>query len=235
MKKLKLIAACMVMMLVLSGCIVINMPGTAGVTGSTSGVITGPGTAGGELGYSDEAVDLDEPLEDIETDTYEVPRTMVPATDADQVDGVKVDFVIKDDQFGNQVDEVAEYSDDYIGKNLSMIGEVLYYDEPNADTQFAIVRWFETVHDEAEEADLIDPETGEVLVHDHDPVPTGFDCAYAGERPQEKAWVRVVGTLEEYQFTDEDGEVFPALKLNVQHMEAVPDGQGGSRTIEWLQ
>ncbi len=233
MKKLCLLVLVMAMALALSGCIVINVlrPEGASGSGSGTGVATAPAEGTYEVPDEDQDAELTEEDEEL---AYEVPRTIVPATDADQIAGVKVDFVIQDGAFGEQVDEVAEYSEDYLGKNLSMIGEVLHYDEPNGDTAFAIVRWYEGVHDEEAEGDLVDPETGLALEHSHDPIPTGFDCAYAGEIPQEKAWVRVVGTLEEYEFKDDEtGEAFPALKLNVVHVEPVPEGQGGDRMLSW--
>ncbi len=174
-----------------------------------------------ELGEDAEDDDFDEEYD------YDVPRSIVPATDADQIQGApQVDFKISDTQFVGQIDEMATYSDEYLGKTFSLIGYVLYNkDYPPAP--FAIVRdYIEPDHDHDGDGQP-DHETSE----DDEPYQMGIDCAYEGTLPAENSWVRAVGVLAEYHYTDEDGEGYDALKFEIKYIQAVPETEGGSRTV----
>ncbi|MDL2206689.1 hypothetical protein LJC33_07260 [Eubacteriales bacterium OttesenSCG-928-N13] len=155
----------------------------------------------------------------------ELERTLVPATEADQLEGVQVDYVISNTTFATHIEEMATYYDEFMGKNMLLIGYVLRYDEgeetPDADTNFAIARDYEMpAHEHAE---------GEVVDHE-DVFPVGIDCRYTGELLANGTWVRCVGVLEEYNATM-DGETFEALRLNIVHMEQIDESIGGSRTV----
>ena len=228
MKKLAMATALLLVCVALSGCITINLQYPEGsYSENTLPELVSVDT---ELMPSEDAEDFDETelsMEDLGfefgdlTWEYAGDRTLKPATEADQVAGVQVDFVIEDALFDSQVDEIAYYSDEYINKNFSLIGAVLRYDAPMEDTQFAVVR--EILLPEEEHDHEIDPETGEPYddEYDLDPYLTGFDCQYDGEVPPDGAWMRVVGTLREYDYTDPDtGDEVPMLMLKVLHMEA---------------
>lgn len=203
--------------LVLSGCVLIQ-PNTEEIYAAATAIPIKPTQDQGqplELEFDEEA----EP-------DFDIPRTLTPATEADQVEGVQVDYVIRDDLFATQLDEITYYADEYLGKSFSMVGYVLYYDEPNPDTQFAVIRDYIMPEHDHDEDELIDHDDGISY-------PVGFDCYYEGDLPAEDAWVRVVGTLADYNYVDpDDGEVFPALMLMVQFIETIPDTEGGSRTVE---
>lgn len=158
---------------------------------------------------------------DGEEDDFDIPRTLKPATAAQQRGVVKVDYVIDGKLFATQLDEISYYPEDFIGKNLQIEGYVLYPEGQDGTTQFAVVRDFQLpphVHEE-----------GEVVDHDHEEeiYPVGFDCAYTGTIPAENAWTRVIGTVVAYDYIDPDsGEVFPSMYLKLLSLEVLQEPSG---------
>lgn len=302
---------------------------------------------------------------------YGIPRTLALVADGTLVDGNPVDYIISDEMFSSQIDEIRCYSDDYVGKRFAVTGYVMLADDPSEDEHgFAVVRDYQEPHSDDEDSadegeymtaeefaaliesmggtlvdegdegvsvdvapvatlapteapapvataaavnatlapepavtiavsdalaqalptptetvaaavapqstdapfagievqsgenislgDLVsplpelgaqismdvDPEVGGEDVadladdedtgddHVHEIYPVGIDCYFEGEIPQADAWVRVVGTLEEYDYYDaEADETFPALHLILQSVTAIPETEGGSRLV----
>ena len=239
LKKTALVAVMLLLCVAMTGCVTINVQYPASPAGQTVPEIIDAQASlfpnGGEASVSQGNEIIMTPTGEEDSDfafdfgdlewAWEGERTLQPATAADQIGGVQVDFAVDDANFEAQIDELAYYSDEYLGKNISLLGYVLHYEAPQPDTQFAIVREIMLPEEEmGEHLDEIDPETGELLEdYSHDPYLTGFDCHFVGEVPADGAWMRVVGTLSEYVYTDpESGEQVPMLMLDLLHMEPAP-------------
>lgn len=160
-----------------------------------------------------------EDFEDYED--IDIPRTLKPATAAQQRGVVKVDYVIEDKLFATQLDEIGYFPEDFVGKNLEMEGYVLYYDEGGEYlTQFAVVRDLQMPPHEHEEGEEIDHDDEEAYA-------VGFDCKYNGTIPVENSWARVIGTVVEYDYIDpESGEIFPSMYLKLLSLETLPEPSG---------
>lgn len=204
-----------------------------GVSACALADTTGNGELNGEdwdddIDWSDDEVDAQIPddYDEDYDDEIDMPRTIQAATAADVMGDVKADYVISNTSFATQMDEIAVYSEDYLGKAIMLIGYVMRYEaDENEQAEFAIVRDFQMLDHEHEE--------GEVVDHDHDDevYPVGIDCHYEGDALAEGSWVKAIGTLTEYEYIDEDGETFEALMLAIAAMETIPETEGGSRTV----
>lgn len=218
MKKLILTALLLALCLALGGCITVNLTPASG-EGDAQFVTPQPEDVPLDLEFDDLEID------DLEGEELDIPRTLAPATAEDQLPDAQADFVIKDDLFATQIDEISYFADEYLGKNFLMIGYVLHYDDgPGEQTQFAVVRDYQMPPHEHEDGEVVDHDDEEIY-------PVGFDCRYAGELPADGAWVRVVGTLTDYDYVDFDGEVYPALLLDLKSLEVIPETEGGSRVV----
>lgn len=113
-----------------------------------------------------------------------------------------VDYVIGDENFVRDMDEIYTNLDQYAGKTLQYEGMIAEIDPG----RYTVIRFYDMGHDD----------------HSHE-IYVGLDATYDGEWPADNTWVSVVGTIEVGEPTGDEGEAFPVLKVT--EMKEIPAGQ----------
>lgn len=116
--------------------------------------------------------------------TTEVEKDTVADTD---------EFIISEDNFVTDMDEIYTYLDDYVGRKVRYEGFVSNVSETEGDTEYAVTRFYDIDHED----------------HSHT-ILVGLNTIYEGTWPAENTWVEVVGYIEK---EDVGGEPYPVLHV----------------------
>lgn len=112
-----------------------------------------------------------------------------------------VDYLIGDDNFVTDTDELYTYIHEFQGYTLQYEGMFTEI----SDNYFSIVRLYDYAHED----------------HSHE-IYVGLDIDYDGQYPEDGTWVRATGTIEGNDPFG-DGESYPILRIT--ELEEIPAGQ----------
>ncbi|MEG0847236.1 MAG: hypothetical protein RR090_09135 [Niameybacter sp.] len=112
-----------------------------------------------------------------------------------------VDYIIEDENFVQDMDQLYMGLDDYVGRTLQYEGMVSEMDPG----RYTVIRIYDMGHED----------------HAHE-IFVGLDTTYEGTWPKDGTWVRVVGTVAVGEPVNEGEEPFPVLVVS--ELVEIPPG-----------